>query len=104
MAKFSKAIKRNSVLPTSIEGIYVKDMTLQELKELQDKLGKIDNEDDLSGPLLILFQDVIRAEDGTVFEDMLDADELSQNISFNLMMDISAAVSEVLGRNSTVKK
>ena len=104
MAKFSKEVKRKSVVPTDIDGIYVKDLTIGELKVLQDKLAKVSNDDDLTEPLIILFNDVIRAEDGTVFEDMLDAEALDENLSLNLMMDISAAVSEVLGRGSNLKK
>ena len=104
MASFNKTVASKSVIPTAIDGIYVKDLTIAELKAMQDKLAVITNEDDITEPVLVLFQDVIRAEDGTVFEDMQDAESLLDNLTFNLMMDISEAVSVVLNRGSSLKK
>ena len=104
MAKFNKTVKQTSVIPTAIEGIYVKDLTIKELKVLQDRITEVATEDDATGQLLVLFEEVIRAEDGTVFEDMLDAESLSENLSFSMMVDISTEVSEVLTRGSQIKK
>ena len=113
MAKFKSKVKGKLVVPTEVEGIFVRDMTLGELKEVQDKIAvatkdtKEDSElseEAFVSPLLVLFQEVIRAEDGEVFEDMQTADDLEANLTFTLMVDIMNAVSKALNGGTDLKK
>ena len=85
-------IKDNQMIPTSIDGVFIRDLPLARLEEM----GKLEESDDPTAPLLWLFNNLIVGEDGEPFEDARTADDLHNNVGMVTARQITDAALEAL--------
>ena len=90
-------IQKNRVIPTEVDGVYIRDLPMAEFETLfKDAEERLNGED--KSFIVELFRDVICDEKGEVFEDLVDADydyivsALSANLMFDIIYSIPKAV------------
>ena len=103
--KLADKVSRRPV-PLEVNGqvVYMRALTMGQLKVIQEKLSTLeDNTEDLT-PLMVIFTDVLVDEDGEQYDEIKEGktfDEICEVIPINFLMDISNAVSDALqGKNS----
>ena len=98
MAKLGK-LQESNLIPTEVPGIFIKDLPYKLFdgiyKEVNAKLA----EEDVIGAVVVLFNDLIVAEDGTKFEDALTPEDVQDNISVRMIQQIMEALPKALGVN-----
>ena len=67
-------VKSKLVHETSVEGVYIRDLSLAKLEEL----GELETADEPTVALLWLFANLICDKDGELFEDVQTAEDIKQ--------------------------
>ena len=93
MAKLSQ-LKKVHIIPTSIEGVFLKDLPFKRTQEVLAKAGAAGS-NDLSG-VLYLFSELICDSTGKAFEDAKTVEDLQENMPSRLLNDIMKAIPEAL--------
>jgi len=93
MAKLSQ-LKRVNVIPTSVEGVYIKDLPFKKTQAVLKAAGET-GDHELNG-VLTMFKELICDATGKAFEDAVTIKDLEENMPSRLLNDIMQAVPEAL--------
>lgn len=96
MAKLA-ALQDNSVIPTSVPGIFIKDLPYKEFQKIYTQIGETKNDEQVMDAIVLLFNYLIVAEDGSKFEDALTKEDIENNLSIRMIKQIMDALPEALG-------
>ena len=89
-------VEREPLTPVEgAEGLFLADITLQKIEEMQS-FGQEDSERDSTQVLLWMGRNLLRDENGEPFED-LQTPEAAGQLSFSLVSQIMQAVTKQMG-------
>lgn len=98
MAKLA-ALQDSNVIPTSVPGIFIKDLPYKEFQQIYTSIGDTKTDDQVMDAIVLLFNKLIVAEDGSKFEDALTKEDIENNLSIRMIKQIMDALPEALGTN-----
>lgn len=93
MSKLLDTVGAASITPTSIEGLFVRNVSLKDIEELQ----KVGEDDDGLAGLMVIFRDFAVDKDGERFEDVQTAEQIKA-LPMETVGNIARAVTEVVER------
>ena len=103
MASLKKTM--NSCYPTSIEGIYVRDIALSKIKELEDTVQQhLEDGAPLEVQMLTFFKTVVVDKDNNLFDDVQDEEGVAEFGAISAQKVVDACMKVLRGdsKNSEV--
>ena len=91
------SIQSKKVLPTDVEGVFLRDLPIKEYEErFKDADKKL--EDENNDFVLMIFKDIVCDAKGNPFEDLVDVDYegLHDLLSLNTIFDIIHSIPEAI--------